>query len=302
MGFSVADIPPQDGRTFLITGANSGLGYESARALARRGAVVWMACRNVQKAEAAAGRIRAEVPEARLELLTLDLGDLESVRRCAEDVAGRGGVDVLLNNAGIMAVPQGQTRDGFEIQLGTNHLGHFALTGRLLPHIRDRVVQVASAAAYVGWMNFDNLQWEQGGYNRWLAYGRSKLANLLFFLELSRRFAAAGRPQRAIGAHPGYAATELQGTSAAQSGAWLEGGLMALGNRLTAQSAASGALPQLYAATAADAENGAYFGPQILGLWGAPRRETPSAPARDEAHGRRLWEVSEALTGVKFGI
>ncbi len=299
MAFTMNSIPPCDGKTFLVTGANSGLGYETCLALARRGANVKMACRSPERAAAAVERIREAVPDAKIEVLSLDLGDLASVARCAEQVAGTGGLDVLINNAGIMAVPPGRTVDGFELQFGTNHLGHFALTLRLLPTLRDRVVTVTSTVARIGSMPFDNLHGEKS-YNRWAAYARSKLANQLFTLELARRLEAAGDPRRALSAHPGYAATELQKSSADQSGSWFEGAIMALGNFSIAMSAANGALPQLLAATMPDAPNGALYGPWIFGSWGAPALETPPPQARDAEVAARLWELSETATGVRF--
>jgi NAD(P)-dependent dehydrogenase (short-subunit alcohol dehydrogenase family) len=296
--WTVDDIPDQTGRIALVTGANSGLGLHTTIALARHGARVLMACRNPAKADEALVRIRAEVPSAQVELVRLDLASLASIREAAQDVATRTDrLDVLVDNAGVMAVPRSQTADGFEMQLGTNHLGHFALTGLVTPLLTaapaGRVVVVASDAAKWGRMRFDDLMGERF-YFRWLAYGQSKLANLLFMRELSRR---AGSRLVVAGAHPGYAATNLQ------SAPGLPGRVMALGNRLIAQSDAAGALPQLYAATMPDVRTGDYFGPDgLLGLRGAPHRVTPIKAAQNDDAARRLWEVSEQLTGVTYPL
>jgi len=293
-----ADLPDQTGRTALVTGANSGLGYWTSVELARNGARVLMACRNPTKAQDALARLRAEVPDAQVELVAMDLASLTSIERAADDVAGRvQGLDLLVNNAGIMAVPEGRTEDGFELQFGTNHLGHFALTGLVLPLLlaapAPRIVVVASDAAKWGKIRFDDLMGERK-YMRWTAYGQSKLANLLFLRELARR--AAGRVLVA-GAHPGYAATNLQAAPG------LPGRVMALGNRLIAQSDQDGAMPQLYAATMPDVTTGEYFGPSgLLGLRGAPHRVMPVKAAQDDAAAARLWSVSEQLTGVTYPL
>ncbi len=212
--WTAADIPDQKGRTILITGANSGLGLQTATALAGAGATVLMACRNAEKAAAARAQVEAAVAGADVEFVPLDLADLSSVEAAADAVAARPRpLDVLVNNAGVMAPPQRRTADGFELQLGTNHLGHFALTGRLIEKLlaadAPRIVNVSSTAHRIGRMDFDDLGWEQG-YSRWPAYGRSKLANLLFTVELARRAEAAGTGLVAAAAHPGYAATNLQ--------------------------------------------------------------------------------------------
>ena len=296
--WNVDDMPDQSGRTALVTGANSGLGLHTSLALARHGARVLMACRNQTKAAEAAARVRAEAPAAAIEIVPLDLASLDSIRSAAADVASRTDrLDLLVDNAGVMAVPRTKTADGFEMQLGTNHLGHFALTGLVMPLLTaapaGRVVVVASDAAKWGRMRFDDLMGERF-YFRWLAYGQSKLANLLFLRELSRR---AGSRLVVAGAHPGYAATNLQ------SAPGLPGRVMALGNRLLAQSDAAGALPQLYAATMPDVRTGDYFGPDgLLGLRGAPHRVTPIKAAQNDEDARRLWEVSEQLTGVTYPL
>jgi NAD(P)-dependent dehydrogenase (short-subunit alcohol dehydrogenase family) len=284
------DLPRQDGRTFVVTGANSGIGFAAARELARAGGRVVLAVR-----DPARGRQAAETITGQTEVRRLDLADLASVRAFAE--AWDAPIDVLINNAGVMATPQGRTKDGFELQIGTNHLGHFALTSLLLPQVTDRVVTVASGAhRTVGSIRFDDLNWERGGYNRWRAYGQSKLANLLFTLELQQRLATAGSDVRAVAAHPGWAVTNLQ----SHTGSAIQNGLLALGNRLWAQSDDMGALPTLYAATQ-DIPGGSYVGPDGLAEQrGHPHLVGRSRAARDGEAARRLWSLSEELTGTRF--
>lgn len=287
-GWGIGDIPDQQGRTFIITGANSGLGAVAARALAGAGAQVVLACRNVDK-----GRAVADEIGPRAEVRPLDLADLASVREFA---AGVDRTDVLINNAGVMAVPLHRTADGFEMQIGTNHLGHFALTGLLLDKIADRIVTVSSSVHAAGAIDLDDLNWERRAYRRWPAYGQSKLANLIFAYELQRKLTAAGAGKISVAAHPGYAATDLQSHTET-----LLDTVMALGNRLLAQSAEMGALPELYAATAADVEPGGYYGPVGLGgMRGRPGRSGSSARSKDESTARALWDLSEKLTGVTF--
>jgi len=301
--WTAAEMPSQAGRTAVVTGANSGLGLVVARELARHGARVVMAARDAGRNQAAVATIRAAVPAAELEPAPLDLADLRSVRGFARDFAARHqGLDLLVNNAGVMAAPRRQTADGFELHLGTNHLGHFALTGLLLPLLRDRedarVVTVSSGVHHGARMAFDDLMGEHR-YSRWGAYGQSKLANLLFALELDRRLRAAGRPLASVAAHPGYAATNLQfsGPPAYQRP------FMWLGNLLLAQSAEMGALPLLYAATYPQLPGGSYVGPDGLAEGrGHPTLVRPSAAAQDPAAATRLWEVSETLTGVRFEL
>lgn len=302
-GWTLDDLPSLEGQVWLVTGANSGLGLESVRALAARGARVVMACRALARGEEAAADVRRTTPGAQLQPEALDLGSLEAIERCATRVLAREPrLDGLLNNAGVMAIPRSLTADGFERQLGTNHLGHFALTLRLLPALSRapaaRVVTVSSLAHRGAILPLDDLMGERR-YTPWGAYAQSKLANLLFTFELQRRLRAAGSPVRAVAAHPGYAATRLFDAQMERSplAAWV----MGAGSELLAQPASDGALPQLYAAAHAEVEGGAYYGP---GGWfelrGSPRRVDSSARSKDVGTAQRLWEASEALTGLRF--
>jgi NAD(P)-dependent dehydrogenase (short-subunit alcohol dehydrogenase family) len=290
-GWTAKDLPSQAGRTVVITGATSGIGRAAAAELARTGARVVLAVRNLEGGE----RIAAALPGG-AEVRPLDLTDLASVRAFAQ--AWKDPIDVLINNAGVMAVPEGRTKDGFETQIGTNHLGHFALTGLLLGRVRDRVVQVASGAHRIGKIDLEDLNWERRTYRRWPAYGQSKLANLLFVHELQRRLAAAGSPVRVVAAHPGYAATELQ----SRTGNALQNALMAVSNKLIAQSGEQGAWPTLFAATQ-ELPGGAYIGPGGPGeLRGSPAPASRSSAARDDVRARELWSLSERLTGVTYAF
>ena len=295
-GWTAADIPDQTGRRAVVTGANSGLGLVIAHELARKGASVVLACRNQAKGEAALAELR-RLGDA--ELAALDLASLDSVRAFA-DAYGEERVDLLVNNAGIMAPPRRTTADGFESQLGTNHLGHFALTGRLLPALlraeNPRVVTLSSGAHRMGKIDFDDLMGERR-YWSWSRYAQSKLANLLFALELDRRARAAGVALTSVAAHPGYAATNLQFASPPLH----ERLVMRAGNLLLAQSAERGALPALYAATVPDLPGASYVGPDGPGEFrGSPHLVGMSARAQDPDTARRLWEESERLTGVRF--
>jgi NAD(P)-dependent dehydrogenase (short-subunit alcohol dehydrogenase family) len=294
-------IPDQHGRIALVTGANSGIGLEAARELARAGARVIMACRDTAKGTIAAETIRATAPNAELDVQQLDLASLESVRAFAARYP-HDRLDLLINNAGVMAPPRIATKDGFELQLGTNHLGHFALTGLLIDRLTAtpgaRVVTVSSTAHKLGRINFDDLQSERS-YSRWRAYGQSKLANLLFTFELDRRLRAVGSGLLSVAAHPGYAATNLQ--FAATPSRIERLGSMVL-NRVYAQSAQRGAQPTLFAATA-DIPGGSFVGPDgFQEMRGEPTLVTPTRAARDPESARRLWEVSEELTGVDFAL
>jgi NAD(P)-dependent dehydrogenase (short-subunit alcohol dehydrogenase family) len=289
--WTAQDLPNLEHRTYVVTGANSGIGLAAARALGRAGARVVLAVRDVAKGETAAASI-----EGRAEVRHLDLADLASVEAFA--AAWDEDLDVLINNAGVMAVPERRTTDGFELQIGTNHLGHFALTNRLLPRIGDRVVAIASGAHRTGSIRLDDLNWERGGYQRWRAYGQSKLANLLFASELQRRLDAAGSSVRSLAAHPGWAATNLQSHSESR----LQAALLAIGNRLIAQSEEMGALPTLYAATQ-DLPGDSYVGPDGFQEGrGHPKLVGRSGAARDAETARRLWDLSEELTGVTFPL
>jgi NAD(P)-dependent dehydrogenase (short-subunit alcohol dehydrogenase family) len=289
-------IPDQTGRVAVVTGANSGLGLITARELARAGATVVVAARD-GKANAALGEIAGAVPGSALEPQTLDLADLDSVRSFAERVgAEHPRIDVLVNNAGVMMPPRSTTADGFELQFGTNHLGHFALTGLLLDSLSGRVVTLSSLEHKPGRLNFDDLQSERS-YSPRDAYQQSKFANAVFGLELDRRLRAAGPPVISVLAHPGYSATNLQLTG--PTGAMRA--FLRVTNQLIAQSAEQGALPQLYAATADGVEGGSFIGPDgFREARGHPTVVQPVGRARDAEAGRRLWEVSEELTGVKY--
>jgi NAD(P)-dependent dehydrogenase (short-subunit alcohol dehydrogenase family) len=292
--FTPDHIPDLAGKTVIVTGANSGIGHAAAAALAHAGATVVLAVRDQAKGEAAAATITGTT-----EVRPLDLASLDSVRAFA--ASWQGGIDLLINNAGVMIPPLTRTADGFELQFGTNHLGHFALSNLLLPHVAatGRVVTVSSDAHRAGAIDFDDLNWERRRYRAWRAYGQSKLANLLFTGELQRRLTEAGSTVKATAAHPGYAATNLQSHSGSRVAAFA---MKQLGNRLIAQDAAGGALPTLYAAVA-DIPGGSFAGPSGpfgLGLRGAPTLVGRSAAAGDEQVARRLWTVSETLTGVSF--
>jgi NAD(P)-dependent dehydrogenase (short-subunit alcohol dehydrogenase family) len=287
--WTVQDLPDLRGRTFVITGANSGIGLVAARALGRAGARVVLAVRDLSRGRDAAASIEGDTDVRRL-----DLADLATVRAVADGWQGE--LDVLVNNAGVMAVPEQRTADGFEMQIGTNHLGHFALTNLLLPRVRDRVVTLASGAHRMGAIRLDDLNWERGGYNRWRAYGQSKLANLLFTSELQRRLDESGSAVRAVAAHPGWAATNLQ----SRTENFVQNTVMAIGNRLIAQSDEMGALPTLYAATE-DLPGDTYVGPDGFREGrGHPTLVGRSGAATDRETARRLWERSEDLTGVRF--
>jgi len=307
-GWTADDIPDQSGKTVLVTGGNSGLGYETVLQLTRRGARVLMAARDRARGTAALERLAAEAPGSQAELAQIDLADLTSVERFAEGfLAGGQELDVLINNAGVMAIPHRETTaQGYERQFGTNHLGHFALTGRLLPVLARRpgrrVVTVSSNQhKRAKGIDFDDLQGERG-YRPWGAYAQSKLANAMFVLELDRRLRAAGLDIVSAGAHPGFAHTNLQVSGPRSGGTSLVARGMGLATRLFAQPARDGALPTLYAATAADVHGGDYFGPDGPGEMRGhhPTLVQFSAAAHDQAAAARLWAVSEELTGVTF--
>lgn len=298
-------MPDLTDHVIVVTGANSGLGYETTRALAHRGARVIMACRNLDKARHAAQQIEEQGAPGRLEPWALDLASLDSIEEFASRFEHEHEqLHALCNNAGVMALPYRRTADGFEMQLGTNHLGHFALTGRLLSVLmatdRSRVVTVSSLVHKIGRMRWDDLQGEKR-YRKWEAYGQSKLANLLFAFELQRRLEAAKARTISVASHPGYAATNLQAEGARQEGSALRIRLMAGLNRVVAQSAERGALPSLYALTGDDVRGGEYFGPSgPMETWGHPARVHASSRARNVEDAARLWAISKQLTGVRY--
>jgi NAD(P)-dependent dehydrogenase (short-subunit alcohol dehydrogenase family) len=305
MAWTEKDMPDLSAKTIVVTGSNSGLGFEGARAFAAKGAEVILACRSTAKAEAAREKIVNAQPAARVEVMALDLSSLASVRAFAEAFRSRHDrLDLLCNNAGVMALPRRETADGFEMQIGTNHLGHFALTGLLLPSMLPvpgaRVISQSSGAHRMGAIDFEDLHGKRR-YGRWRAYGQSKLANLLFAYELQRRLAKKAANVISVACHPGYAATELQFAGARMEGSTLMERVFAVGNQLFAQDAAAGALPMLYAATAADVRGGDYIGPDgIGGLWGHPKKVDSNSRSHDAGVAMRLWAVSEEQTGIRY--
>lgn len=305
--WTAADIPDQTGRTALVTGASSGLGLQVALALAAARARVLLACRDAERGKAAMRAVRAQTPGADLELVLLDLASLESVRAAARSLADRDErIDLLVNNAGVMAPPLRRTAEGFEEQIGVNHLGHFALTGLLLDRMAEssapRVTTVSSGLHRSGRIDLDDLLWEHRRYRAWAAYGQSKLANLLFTLELTRRSTAAGWPLLATAAHPGVAATDLT-RDVAPARVPVLGALFRAAARRMSQSAEMGALPVLYAATMPAVLPGDYFGPRgRTEQRGYPTRVSRSGRAADATVAAALWERSEELTGVTYPI
>ncbi|MFE2212687.1 oxidoreductase [Streptomyces canus] len=301
-GWSAKAVPDQGGRVAVVTGANSGIGYVTARELARSGARVLLACRSEARGAEAGERLIAEVPGAEVQFAHLDLGDLSSVREFAATYP-YDRLDLLINNAGVMALPYGTTADGFETQFGTNHLGHFALTGLLLPTLLEtpaaRVVTVSSTAHALANIDIDDLNSERR-YRRWVAYARSKTANLLFVHELARRLTAHGSDVVAAAAHPGYAATNLQTAGPKMAGRRAAERFMRVGNRFFAQSADAGALPTLYAATAPDVPPDSFTGPSLGGWRGFPAPSWRAPWTRNDQASQRLWTASEALTGVTY--
>lgn len=295
-GFTADDVSAQTGRTFLVTGANAGLGFEVSKILAARGAQVILACRDAAKAEAAMDRIRADVPDALLSFQPLDLADLDQVKEAAAPVLAGPRIDVLVNNAGVMIPPRTLTKQEYELQFGVNHLGPFAFTGLVHPHVDDRIVVTASIAHKSGTMDYSDLSASRG-YHNWARYQMSKLANLLYMFELDRRLGAAGRATQAIGCHPGVALTELQRHLPLP---------LRYMTPLAApffNSAAQGAWPTLQAATGAHVQGGDYLGPQGLGeVTGRSGPARASRAARDPKLARELWERSVELTGVDPGI
>ncbi|MEW2395854.1 oxidoreductase [Streptomyces sp. NPDC046862] len=303
-GWKAGDIPDQTGRTAVVTGSNSGIGYVAARELARRGARVVLACRNESRGAEAADRLAREVPGAEPEFIRLDLAELDSVRQFAATYGQRHDrLDLLINNAGVMALPYGRTADGFETQFGVNHLGHFALTGLLLPMVLGtpdaRVVTVSSGMHAVSNIDITDLNSERR-YRRWIAYGRSKTANLLFTHELARRLAAVGSDVVAAAAHPGYASTNLQTAGVKLEGRTAAERFIRVGNRYFAQSADAGALPTLYAATAPGVRPDSFTGPAVLGWRGSPATSWRAPWTLNDRAAERLWDESERLTGIAY--
>jgi len=303
--WTVQDIPDQNGKVVIVTGGNSGIGYEAALALAGKNAQVILTARSMDKGEAAARKIREKYSQANVEVMQLDLADLKSVRNFVQAfLAKYKRLDILINNAGVMAIPKRKTVDGFEMQFGTNHLGHFALTGLLLPILKAtpnaRIVTVSSGVHVSGDIHFDDLQWEKS-YDRWGAYSQSKLANLLFAYELQRQLSATGSQLISVGCHPGYAATNLQSAGPQMDGSAFKLWMMKLANAIIAQGQDMGALPTLYAAVAADVNGCDYIGPTGMGgMRGYPAKVMSNDKSYDEALAKRLWKVSEELTGVVY--
>ena len=298
-GFTDRDVPSQQGKCFIVTGANTGIGYEAAKVLVAKGARVLLACRDAARGEAAIARIRHDVPLSDLACLPLDLADLASVRAAVDIVAQEPRLDALINNAGVMFPPLTRTAQGFELQWGVNHLGHFALAALLLPKLAEtpgsRVVVTSSLAHMGGNIDWDDLNAEKG-YNKTQRYSDSKLANMLHFFELDRRLRAAGAPVTALGCHPGVAPTELVRHSRFYQCLWPFA-------RPLLNSAAQGAWPALQAATAPDAEPGGYYGPQRMGgVRGPSGKAKRSDAARDPELAKRLWDVSVAMTGIDPGL
>jgi protochlorophyllide reductase len=300
--WTAKDMPDQTGKVVLITGANSGVGYESAIAFAKKGARVIMACRSLDKGERARQDLLKIVPGAAIDLMSLDLGSLKSVKTFAEAFNAKyDRLDILMNNAGIMTPPFGKTADGFETQFGTNHLGHFALTGLVLPKLLEtpysRIVNVSSSAYLQGSMDFDNLQAEKG-YRRWAAYAQSKLANILFTLELQRKLEAVHADVISLASHPGYAITNLQNNQQASILDYTVGPLL---KRYMSHSAEKGTTYQLYAATMPNVRGSEFYGPKRL-LIGDVVRVELNSKAKNAADAARLWQISEQLTGVHYEV
>lgn len=307
-GWRAKQMGDLSGMTIVVTGANSGLGYEAARMFAHHGAHVVLACRSTGRGHEAVERIREKSPDASATVLELDLADLTSIEEFTTAFKdSHDALHVLCNNAGVMALPRSETVDGFETQFGVNHLGHFALTGNLLDVLRKtegetRVVTQSSGLHERGEINFDDLQGEYS-YDEWDAYSQSKLANLLFAYELQRRLSSAGSDVLSVACHPGYAATNLQRRGPELSGSTLRLWMTKIANTIIAQDAETGALPLLYAATAPDVTGGEYIGPSgFMNMRGPPKPQSSTDRSHDEEAAERLWEISEELTGVTYDL
>lgn len=302
------DMPDQSGKVAIVTGANSGLGFEIVRGLARKNALVVMTARDAKKGEAALQKIRQEFPQAQVELLSLDLADLDSVHAFVSTFKQRySRLDILCNNAGVMAIPFRKTKQGFEMQFGTNHLGHFALTGLLLPVLlatsdQPRIVTTSSSAYALGDLDFNDLAWNNN-YKPMRAYGRSKLANLSFGYELQKRLANQGDKVLSMVAHPGYCATNLTVAGPKMEGSTFKEFIFNIADRLLAQSAEMGALSSLYAATAPEIKGGEFIGPdRLFGNRGYPTLLKSNKKSHDPEMAQKLWAVSEEMTGVSFSL
>lgn len=299
------DIPDLTGKVIVITGANSGLGLQSTKMLAQKGATVVMACRNMTKAEAAKNEVLNVAPTAQVEVMALDNASLASVKSFADAFKAKyDRLDVLLNNAGVMAIPRTETADKFEMQIGTNHLGHFALTGHLLDVLintpNSRVHNVSSSAAFSGRINFDDFMSKEN-YSRWGVYSQSKLANAVFATELNRRLQAAGHATISNSSHPGLVMGNLQSNSLNQSGAPLGERIMySIFGPLIGQKFEMGVLPQLYASVGDGAKGGVFYGPKTMRIRGYPAEQKCNDALDDAALGKRFWEMSEELTGVSY--
>jgi NAD(P)-dependent dehydrogenase (short-subunit alcohol dehydrogenase family) len=305
MKWNYRDIPSQEGKVAIVTGANSGLGYYTVKGLAEKGCEVIMACRNMEKGEEARNNLLKNIPGAALKVMKLDLAELKSVRDFAERFLSQyEQLDLLVNNAGLMAIPYRKTSDGFEMQFGVNHLGHFALTAQLFPLLKrtggSRIVSVSSMAHNLGEIRFDDINWEKK-YNRWRAYGMSKLANIHFTFELADKVTAQGIDMKVLVAHPGYADSKLIEKGPEMNGQNFLVKAGRLANRLVAQSTEMGTLPVLYAATAEDADHRAYYGPTgFAGMRGYPGRTYPNRKKVSKDVQQELWQLSEQMTGVAF--
>jgi len=305
--WTTQDIPNLNGKVVLITGANSGLGFECSKVFAQKGATVVMTARNLEKGEKAKAEVLQSAPDATVDLMQLDIGNLASIRDFVPAFkAAYDRLDILLNNAGVMAIPRSETPDGFEMQLGVNHLGHFALTGLLLDLIvktpNARIHSVSSSAQYSGSINFDDLMGKQN-YTRWGAYGQSKLANVVFTNELHKRLKAAGYDTIANASHPGIVYTNLQANSLEKSGnSLVERVLYRVIEPLMVQDISMGILPMLYGMTDPDAKSGVFYGPNTFNMRGYPAEKKSNKEAYDAAILNRFWEVSEQLTGITYDV